>query len=85
MAELKCLLATLAICETNVPFPPALGGNVGTGAHKLLYEQAPPLTIGSTVEPACKVLGFVLQKLNKQEGFCCLTLQPSIFVNEMAT
>ena len=39
----------------------------------------------NTVEPACKVLGFVQQKLTIQQGFCCLTLQPSIFVNKMAT
>ena len=36
-----------------------------------------------TVEPACKVLGFVQQKLTIQQGFCCLTLQPSIIINNM--
>ena len=36
-----------------------------------------------TVEPACKVLGFVQQKLTIQEGFCCLTLQPSIIIKNM--
>ena len=36
-----------------------------------------------TVEPACKVLGFVQRKLTIQEGFCCLTLQPSIIIKNM--
>ena len=43
-------------------------------------------TLGSyvcTVEPACKVRGFVQQKLTIQEGFCSLTLQPSIIIKDM--
>ena len=36
-----------------------------------------------TVEPACKVGGFVQQKLTIQEGFCCLTLQPGILIKNM--